>query len=52
MGKLTDTRLRAMKPDGKVQKASAGDGLYACLRSRSKGISGQMAIAQKTGEQS
>lgn len=43
MGKLTDSRLRAMKPNGKVQKAADGDGLYAYLGARSKGISWQMA---------
>ncbi len=43
MGKLTDTRLRAMKPNGKVQKASYGTGLYAYRGARSKGISWQMA---------
>ena len=43
MGKLTDTKLRAMKPTGKVQKESDGDGLYAYIGAKSKGISWQMA---------
>ena len=33
MGKLTDTKLRALKPNGKVQKYADGDGLYAYLGS-------------------
>ena len=36
MGKLTDTKLRALKPNGKVQKYADGDGLYAYLVSSCK----------------
>ncbi|MDR3043625.1 MAG: integrase arm-type DNA-binding domain-containing protein [Desulfovibrio sp.] len=43
MGKLTDTKLRAMKPNGKIQKESDGDGLYAYIGAKSKSISWQMA---------
>ena len=43
MGKLTDARLRTMKPNGKIQKISDGDGLYAYIGSKSKSISWQMA---------
>lgn len=43
MGKLTDTKLRAMRPNGKVQKESDGDGLYAYIGAKSKSISWQMA---------
>ena len=41
MGKLTDTKLRAMKPNGKVQKESDGDWLYAYIGAKSKSISWQ-----------
>lgn len=43
MGKLNDLRLKAMKPNGKVQKESDGDGLYAYIGAKSKSISWQMA---------
>ena len=42
MGKLTDTKLRSMKPNGKIQKESDGDGLYAYIGAKSKSISWQM----------
>ena len=42
MGKLTDTKIRSMKPNGKIQKESDGDGLYAYIGGKSKGISWQM----------
>nr|WP_298033345.1 hypothetical protein [uncultured Desulfovibrio sp.] len=42
MGKLTDTKLRSMKPNGKVQKESDGDGPYAYFGAKSKSISWQM----------
>jgi hypothetical protein len=42
MGKLTDTKLRAMKPNGKIQKESDGDWLYAYIGAKSKSISWQM----------
>ncbi|MDR2820462.1 MAG: tyrosine-type recombinase/integrase [Desulfovibrio sp.] len=43
MGKLTDARLRTMKPNGKIQKVSDGDGLYAYIGPKSKSVSWQMA---------
>lgn len=43
MGKLTDVRLRTMKPNGKIQKISDGDGLYAYIGPKSKSVSWQMA---------
>ena len=43
LGKLTDTKLRAMKPNGNVQKEFDGDGLYAYIGAKSKSISWQMA---------
>jgi len=43
MGKLTDLRLKAMKPNGLIQKESDGDGLYAFIGPKSKSISWQMA---------
>ncbi len=43
MGKLTDTKLRSMKPNGKIQKESDGGGLYAYIGAKSKSISWQMA---------
>ena len=43
MGKINDTQLKAMKPNGKIQKKSDGDGLYAFLGAKSKSISWQMA---------
>ncbi|MBE6442204.1 MAG: DUF4102 domain-containing protein [Desulfovibrio desulfuricans] len=43
MGKLTDTKLRALKANGKVQKIADGDGLYAYLGPKSKKKSWQMA---------
>ncbi len=52
MGKLTDTKLRAMKPNGKIQKESDGDGLYAYIGPKSKGISWQMAYRLKEAENS
>ena len=42
MGKLTDTKLRSMKPNGKVQKESDGDWLYAYMGPKSKSISWQL----------
>jgi hypothetical protein len=41
MGTLTDVRLRTMKPNGKIQKVSDGDILYAYIRPKS--ISWQIA---------
>lgn len=52
MGKLTDTKLRSMKPNGKIQKESDGDGLYAYIGAKSKSISWQRAIALKTNKKS
>jgi hypothetical protein len=45
MGNLTDAKLRAMKPTGRVQKISDGDGLYAYIEPKSRGISWQMAYS-------
>ena len=42
MGKLTDLRLKALKPNGTIQKESDGDGLYAYIGAKSKSISWQM----------
>ena len=42
MGKLTDAKLRSMKPNGKVQKESDGDWLYAYMGPKSKSISWQL----------
>ena len=42
LGKLTDTKLRAMKPNGNVQKEFDGDGLYAYIGAKGKSISWQM----------
>ncbi len=36
MGKLADTKLRSMRPNGKIQKESDGDGLYAYIGAKSK----------------
>jgi integrase len=43
MGKLTDAKLRTLKPNGRVQKITDGDGLFAYIGPKSKGISWQMA---------
>ena len=43
MGKLTDLRLKALKPNGTIQKESDGDGLYAYIGPKSKSVSWQMA---------
>ncbi len=37
--KLADTKLRSMKPNGKVQKESDGDWLYAYMGPKNKNIS-------------
>ncbi len=42
MGKLTDTKLRSIKPNGKIQKESDGDWLYAYIGPKSKSISWQL----------
>ena len=43
MGTLTDTKVKALKPNGKVQKVSDGDGLYAYIGPKSTSVSWQMA---------
>jgi integrase len=40
---LTDAKLRVLKANGRIQKISDGNGLYAYLGTKSRGVSWQMA---------
>jgi integrase len=43
MGTLTDAKLRGFRANGRIQKISDGNGLYAYLGAKGRGISWQMA---------